>query len=162
MPGARWWKGRLSCLSWTEHAEALRQYAVTFLLYPYGRRADSHTAMTQALEIAEAASATAVIPRILADLADDAFWCGDIREGFATLHRAQATAEAARDSAALLDVVVAESWYLLVMGNFARAEEVALRGLHAARRAGLAGWFRNTYPERLRLGPPRLAVPPAN
>jgi DNA-binding SARP family transcriptional activator/DNA-binding CsgD family transcriptional regulator len=129
----------------TEHAEALRQYAVTFLLYPYGRRADSHTALTQALEIAEAASATAVIPRILADLADDAFWCGEIREGFATLHRARATAEAAGDSAALLNVAVAESWYLLVMGNFARAEEVALRGLHAARRAGLAGWFRNTY-----------------
>jgi hypothetical protein len=54
-------------------------------------------------------------------------------------------AQGCGDSAALLDVAVAESWYLLVMGNFARAEEVALRGLHAARRAGLAGWFRNTF-----------------
>ena len=50
-----------------------------------------------------------MIPRILADLADDAFWCGEIREGFATLHRARAAAEAAGDDAALLEVAVAES-----------------------------------------------------
>jgi DNA-binding CsgD family transcriptional regulator len=39
---------------------------------------------------------------------------------------------------ALLAVDTNESFFMLVSGAFARAEEVALRGLHTARRAGLA------------------------
>ena len=128
-----------------EHAEALVQYAQTFLLGAYGRLDESHTALIRALEIAEAAGATAVIPLALAKLAGDAFGSGQIQEGFAALHRARVAAEAASDSAALLEVAIHESWFLIVMCNFASAEEVALRGLHAARRAGLDGWFRHTY-----------------
>ena len=60
---------------------------------------------------------------------------------FANFHRARAAAEAAGDDAALLDVAMVESDTLLQMANFASAEEVALRGLHAARRVGLDGWF---------------------
>ena len=127
-----------------EHAEALVQYAAT-TLSTYRHWEDGCAALDQALEIAGAASATAVIPLVLAKLAGLTFSRGKIQEGFATLHRARAAAETAGDSAALLELAVHESWYLLVMGNFASAEEVALRGLRAARRAGLDSWFRTTY-----------------
>jgi DNA-binding CsgD family transcriptional regulator len=124
-----------------EHAEALVQYASIFLLHTWGFREDSQAALTRALEIAEAAGATAVIPRILASLAGDAFLRGQVQEGFAALHRGRTVAEAARDAAALMWLAVSESDALLKTGRYSRAEEVALRGLHAARSAGLDRWF---------------------
>jgi DNA-binding CsgD family transcriptional regulator len=127
-----------------EHAEALVQFAAT-TMSTYQHWEDGCAALNRALEIAEAASATAVIPLVLVRLAGVKFSRGKIQEGFATLHRARAAAETAGDSAALLELAVHESWYSLVMGNFASAEEVALRGLRAARRAGLDSWFRTTY-----------------
>jgi len=54
------------CPPSAEHAEALLRYARTFLLGACGRREDHRAALTRALEIAEAAGATGVIPRILA------------------------------------------------------------------------------------------------
>jgi DNA-binding CsgD family transcriptional regulator len=127
-----------------EHAEALVQYAHVFLLHAYGRREDSHIALTRALQIAEAAGATGVIPRILAFLAEDALLRGQIQEGFATLHRGRAVAEATGDSEALMWLAQYESDAFLILGNPASGEEAALRGLHAARRAGLASWFHAT------------------
>jgi DNA-binding CsgD family transcriptional regulator/tetratricopeptide (TPR) repeat protein len=124
-----------------EHAEALVQYASIFLLHTWGFREDSRAALTRALEIAEAAGATAVIPRILASLAGDAFLRGQVEEGFAALHRGRAAAEATGDAAALMWLAVSECDALLKTGCFSRAEEVALRGLHAARRDGLDRWF---------------------
>jgi tetratricopeptide (TPR) repeat protein len=128
-----------------EHAEALVQYANIFLLHARGRLEDSHAALTRALQIAEAAGATAVIPRILSFLADNACIRGQLEEGFAAIARGKAVAEAAGDDAALLDVAVRESDTLWCVGEFASAAEVALRGLHAARQAGLDGWFQATY-----------------
>jgi DNA-binding CsgD family transcriptional regulator len=124
-----------------EHAEALLQYARTFLLGAYGRREDYRMALTRALQIAEAAGATGVVPRILARTPADPQDPGAVQWTFAQLHRARAAAEAAGDDAALLEVAMVESDTLLQMASFASAEEVALRGLHAARRAGLDGWF---------------------
>ena len=124
-----------------EHAEALLQYARTFLLGAYGRWEDHRMALTRALQIAEAAGATGVIPRILARIPADAQDPSAVQWMFAKFHRARAAAEAAGDDAALLDVAMVESDTLLQMANFASAEEVALRGLHAARRVGLDGWF---------------------
>jgi DNA-binding CsgD family transcriptional regulator len=128
-----------------EQAEALFQYAVTFLMEAYGRFEDHCAALTRALQIAEAVGATAVIPRILARLPVDAQVPGVVQEKFARLHRARAVAEAAGDDAALVEVAVVESNTLLQLASFASAEDVGLRGLHAARRAGLDSWFRATY-----------------
>jgi DNA-binding CsgD family transcriptional regulator len=127
-----------------EHAHALLQYAHVFLLHAYGRREDSRAALTRALEIAEAVDATGVIPRILAFLAEDALLRGQIQEGFATLHRGQAVAAATGDSEALMWLAQYESDAFLILGNLASGEQAALRGLHAARRAGLASWFHAT------------------
>jgi DNA-binding CsgD family transcriptional regulator len=128
-----------------EQAEALLQYANIFLLHARGRLEDSRAALTRALQIAEAAGATAVIPRILSFLSNNACIRGQLEEGFAAIARGRAVAEAAGDDAALLEVAVRESDALLCVGDFAAAAEGALRGLHAARQAGLDGWFQATY-----------------
>jgi DNA-binding CsgD family transcriptional regulator len=124
-----------------EHAEALYQYAFTFLMYAYGRWEEHVAALNRALQIAEAAGATGVIPRILAVIPpSDVKGPGAVREKFATLRRARTAAKAAADDAALVRVDVVESHWLLQTASFASAEEVALRGLRAARRAGLGSW----------------------
>jgi DNA-binding CsgD family transcriptional regulator len=120
-----------------EHAEALHWYAFHFLLYVYGRWEDGVAAQARALQIAEAAGATGMIPRILARTSPPD---GTVQAKLAMLHRARAAAEAAADDAALVVVDVTESHVLLQTASFARAEEVALRGLRAARRAGLGSW----------------------
>ena len=127
-----------------EHAEALFQYAIGFLLNAYGRFEDHRAALTQALQIAEAANASAVVPRILARIPIDAQDPGAVLQVIAKFHRSRAAAEAAGDDAALLEVAVDESDVFLQMASFTRAEEVALHGLQAARRAGLDSWFRAT------------------
>jgi DNA-binding CsgD family transcriptional regulator len=123
-----------------QHAEALLQHANTFLLHARGRGHDSWAALNRALQVAEAASATAVIPRILADLALLSFFVHPVEEGFATLARGRALADATGDGEALLRLAARESDALLKTGSFAKAADVALRGLHAARQAGLGGW----------------------
>jgi DNA-binding CsgD family transcriptional regulator len=124
-----------------EHAEALLEYADVFLLIGFGRREDSRAALNQALGIAEAASATAVIPRVLGLLALHAFLGGQVAEGFATLHRARAVAEAAGDSEAPVWLAVHESDALAQVGDLESGAQVALRGLRAARKAGLDAWL---------------------
>ena len=52
-----------------DHANALLDYATIFLLYAEDRLQASRTALNRALEIAEAAGATALIPRILSVIA---------------------------------------------------------------------------------------------
>jgi DNA-binding CsgD family transcriptional regulator len=120
-----------------EHAEALSTYG-TFLVNSYGRWQDNHTLQIRAAEIAEAAGATAVLGLCLAQLAGYEFFASDAEEWFATFQRARRAADATGDSMAVLAVDTNESFFMLVSGDFARAEEVALRGLRAARRAGLA------------------------
>src|SRR5262249_9221431 len=65
-----------------EHAEALLQYARTFLLGAYGRWDDHVAALTRALVIAEAAGATGMIPRILIRIPDDPREPGAVEKAF--------------------------------------------------------------------------------
>jgi tetratricopeptide (TPR) repeat protein len=119
-----------------DHAEAWLRYADMFVFHAEGRREPTRIALNRALEIAEAAGATALIPRILAWLTADAFFRGQTGEGLAILDRGRALAEAAGDGQALLRVAVTESDALLRLGKFQAAAEVGLRGLQAARQAG--------------------------
>jgi len=123
-----------------DHADALLDYATIFLLFAAGRLQASRTALDRALEIAEAAGGTALIPRVLASLAAVAFVRGQVEEGFAALERGWALARAARDGPALVWLAVNESDALLKLARFQRAADVASRGLDDARQAGLEAW----------------------
>jgi DNA-binding CsgD family transcriptional regulator/tetratricopeptide (TPR) repeat protein len=127
-----------------DHAEALFEYGNYFLLFGQGRHEDSRAALNQALEIAEAAGATALIPRILSVLASHELQSGQVGDGLALLARARALAEAARDGASIVLVDVFETNALMVMARFETAAAMALTGLQAARQAGLAGYWNTT------------------
>jgi DNA-binding CsgD family transcriptional regulator len=123
-----------------DHADALLDYATIFLLYVERRPQASLAALYRALEIAEAAGATAMIPRILSVIAFCTFVRGQVSEGFATLERGWALAGAAQDGPALVWLAINESDALLKLARFEGAAETASRGLDAARQAGLASW----------------------
>ena len=128
-----------------EHADALLVYSNSFLLHIEERPQASHTALNRALEIAEAAGATALIPRTLSRIAAVAFLDGRVEEGFATLDRGWALARAAQDAPALVWLAGKESDALLKLGRFQRAAEVASRGFDDARQAGLEAWKVASY-----------------
>ena len=119
-----------------DHAEAWLRYADMFVFHAEGRREPTRTALNRALEIAEAAGATALISRVLAWLAADAFFRGQTGDGLAILDRGRALAEAAGDGQAVLRLAVHECDALLRLGKFQQVAEVALRGLQAARQVG--------------------------
>jgi DNA-binding CsgD family transcriptional regulator/tetratricopeptide (TPR) repeat protein len=123
-----------------DHADALLDYATIFLLYVERRPQASLAALHRALEIAETAGATAMIPRILSATAFCTFVRGQVDEGFAILERGWALARASRDGPALVWLAVNESYSLLKLARFQQAAEVASRGLDAARQAGLESW----------------------
>ncbi len=124
----------------SDHADALLDYTTIFLLYAEERVQAGRAALDRALEIAEAAGATALIPRTLSVIAFTAFVRGQVQEGFAALERGWAFARAARDGPALVWLAVNESGALLKLGQFQRAADVASRGLDDARQAGLQSW----------------------
>src|SRR5271166_4532423 len=124
----------------SDHADALLDYASIFLLFAEGRVQASVAALDRALEIAEAAGATALIPRILPVIAEGAFVRGQVEEGFAALERGWALARAARDGPALVRLAINESDALLKLAQLQNAADVALRGLDIARQAGLEAW----------------------
>jgi DNA-binding CsgD family transcriptional regulator/tetratricopeptide (TPR) repeat protein len=123
-----------------DYADALLDYATIFLLFAEGRPQASRTVLDRALEIAEAAGATALIPRVLASLAAVAFVSGQVEDGLAALERGWALARAAREGPALVWLAVNESDALLKLAQFQRAADVASLGLDAARQAGLEAW----------------------
>src|SRR6516165_9776368 len=123
-----------------DHADALLDYATIFLLFVERRPQASLAALGRALEIAETAGATAMIPRILSATAFCTFVRGQVDEGFAILARGWALARASRDGPALVWLAVNESYSLLNLARYQRAAEVALAGLAAARQAGLESW----------------------
>lgn len=123
-----------------DHADALLDYATIFLLYVERRPQASLAALRRALEIAEAAGAVAMIPRILSAIAFCTFVRGQVEEGFATLERGWALARAAHDGPALVWLAINESDALLKLARFQGAAETASRGLDDARQAGLASW----------------------
>jgi DNA-binding CsgD family transcriptional regulator len=98
------------------------------------------SALNRALQIAEAASAAALIPSILAVVAMDAILRGHVEDGFASIKRGWALAQAAGDGVASLRLAVNESQALLNTARFQSAADAALRGLAAADQAGLATW----------------------
>jgi tetratricopeptide (TPR) repeat protein len=84
-----------------DHANALFDYGNIFLRYGEERLQDSASALNRALQIAEAADATTLIPRILSAIAYDAFTRGRIEDGFAILARGWALALTSRHAPAL-------------------------------------------------------------
>ena len=130
----------------SDHTNALLDYTTIFLLYREERLQAGRTALDRALEIAEAAGATALIPRTLSVIAFTAFVRGQVEEAFAALERGWVLARASRDGPALMWLAGNESGALLKLGRFQRAAEVASRGLDDARQAGCspgiwpAGW----------------------
>ena len=124
----------------SDHADALLDYAIIFLLYVERRPRASLAALHRALEIAETAGATAMIPRILSVTAFCTFVRGQVEEGFAILERGWALARASGDGPALVWLAVNESHSLLNLARYQRAAEVALAALDAARQAGLESW----------------------
>jgi len=123
-----------------EHAEALLDYARIFLQYGEERLKAGRTALDRALEIAEAAGATALIPRILSVIALAAFVDGQVEEGLAAQERGWAVARASRDGPALVWLATNESEALLKLSQYQRAADAASRGLDAAGQAGLQSW----------------------
>ena len=129
----------------SDHAEALLDYANAFLLYLEERPEASRKATNRALEIAEAAGATALIPRTLCKIAHGAFLRGEVEEGFAGLERGWVLARAARDGAGLVWLAAQESDALLKLAQCQRAADVASRGLDDARQSGLQSWRVASY-----------------
>jgi ATP/maltotriose-dependent transcriptional regulator MalT len=123
-----------------DHADALLDYANIFLLHAEERLPATRMALNRALEIAEAAGATSLIPRILSVIALAAFRRGSVEDGLANLQRGWALARDAQDGPALLWLAVNESDALLKLAQFQRAADVASRGVDAARKAGLQSW----------------------
>ena len=123
-----------------DHAQALFDYATFFFLFVKEPLRARIAALNRALEVAEAAGATALIPRTLSAIAFAEFMRGQVEEGFATLERGWALARAAGDGPGLVYLAGYESDMLLKLAQFQRAAEVASRGLDAARQAGLEAW----------------------
>ena len=124
----------------SDHAEALLDYANTFLWWAEEQLQASRTALNRALEIAEAAGATPLIPRIVSIIAGVAFMHGQVEDGFAALERGWALARVAQDAPALVWLAGNESDALLKLGQFQRAADVASRGFDTARQSGLHSW----------------------
>jgi DNA-binding CsgD family transcriptional regulator/tetratricopeptide (TPR) repeat protein len=124
-----------------DHAEAWMDYGQLFMFHAEGRLEAGLTAVNRALEIAEAAGATAVISRCQPHLAAFAFDRGEVEEGFTTVHVGRALAQDAREDQALLGLAIIESDALVKLGRFDDAAQAALRGLQAARQSGLGASF---------------------
>ena len=129
-----------------DHAMARFDYADILLNWGGGWNQPSvPAALNRALEIAEAVGATALIPRILALFAGDAFRRGHIEDGLALLDQGWALARASQDGPALVRLAAVESDALLKLAKFQRAAEVALHGLGSARQAGLEASLPATF-----------------
>ena len=123
-----------------EHAEALFYYG-HYLFTGEGRHEEGIRVIRRGLAIAEAAGATALIPRMQPLLAFDLFLAGQIDEGFAVLRRGRALAESAGDGEACVLIDVYESDALLKTARVTEAAEVALTGLASARQAGCEAFW---------------------
>ncbi len=127
-----------------DQAEAWLDYADMFLWSAGGWSDGTAPALSRALKIAEATGATALIPRVLARMASNAFRRGQVEEGFAVLERGWILARAADDRSALVWLAANESDALLKLARFAKAAEVAMRALGTAREAGVQASWRAT------------------
>jgi DNA-binding CsgD family transcriptional regulator len=126
-----------------EHAEALFYYG-HFLFVGQGRVEEGIDAVNRGLEIAEAAGATALIPRLLSMFAYHKFLQGQMDEGFTVLRRCQALTGSAGDTEAGILIDIYESDALLKTARFAEAADVARCRLRDARQAGLEDFWNST------------------
>jgi DNA-binding CsgD family transcriptional regulator len=125
-----------------EHAAARFDYALTFLhSAEKGTKANLRALLHRALEVAEAAEATSLIPSILTGLAYESFLSGQVEAGRAILDRARALARTSGDGRALLRQAIAESDMQLKLAEFRGAAEVGRIGVTALRQAGLEASF---------------------
>jgi ATP/maltotriose-dependent transcriptional regulator MalT len=125
-----------------EHAQAWFDYSN--MQFAAGSEDGRTPALNRALEIAEAANATVLIPAILAVIASEALARGEVEEWSAVIQRARSLAEASEGGAALVWLAVNESDALQKQAKFTSAADVALRAIEAARRAGLEAWYAST------------------
>jgi tetratricopeptide (TPR) repeat protein len=125
------------CPPSADKAEAWWGYATFFLFHAEGRLEASRTALTRALEIADATDAIALTARILSGLAVTAFLRGRVDEGFSFLDQGSILAGACGDDLAGLWLAATRSDSLLTIGRFQDAVQLAHRDLHAARQAGI-------------------------
>ena len=117
-------------------AEAWYRYGSVFPATGAGDRESSQQALQRAVQIAEQASAAALIPQCLVSLADHALVRGEIDEALALLGKAQAGAEDCGDGRAIVWAAMIESFVLGLSGRTEASIEVALAGLRAARQLG--------------------------
>jgi DNA-binding CsgD family transcriptional regulator len=127
-----------------DQAEAWLDYARISLWSAGGWSEDTLPALKRALKIAEAAGATALIPRVQARIAANAFHRGEVEEGLAALKQGWALARAADDASAMVWLAASESDGLLKLARYSGAIEVALGTLGTARQAGLQDSWRAT------------------
>jgi tetratricopeptide (TPR) repeat protein len=125
-----------------EHAKAWYWYAVYFLEHYEGARPEEIvTALNRALEVAEAAGAATLTPRILGLLAVESFFRGEVEDGFGLLARARSLPEASRDAWAVLTLAIIENLALFSLGRLEEATRVGLRGVEDAHRLGVGSSF---------------------
>jgi DNA-binding CsgD family transcriptional regulator/tetratricopeptide (TPR) repeat protein len=123
-----------------EHAQAWYGYAYAFLWHGgEGPREEILAALERALDVAEAAGAATLIPRIHCDRALQSFLHGAVEEGFRLLARARSEPEASRDALSVLRIAVTESDVMLKTGKLEAATRAGLRGVAAVKRTGLEG-----------------------
>jgi len=116
-----------------EHAMAWFWYAALFL--QEASPAEVLAALDRSLEVAEAAGATTIMPRILSGLAHRSFLRGEVEEGFRLLAKARDVPN--QDAWSVGTIAVFESDALLKVGRLEEATRVALRGDEVVRHEGL-------------------------
>jgi DNA-binding CsgD family transcriptional regulator len=116
-----------------EHSMAWYWYAALFL--QEAPPAEVLAALDRSLEIAEAAAAATLMPRILSGLAHQSFLRGEVEEGFRLLAKARNLPD--QDAWSVGTLAVFESDALLKVGKLEEATRVALRGDEVVRREGL-------------------------
>jgi ATP/maltotriose-dependent transcriptional regulator MalT len=124
-----------------DQAEAWLTYGFEFLLTGQGQVKASVAAFSRAREIAQAAGATALLPRILPWLGNAVCCRGHVDEGLVLVRQGRALAEDSADGQALLWAVYCESEILHWLAKFDEAASIALSGLQAARQAGREASF---------------------
>jgi DNA-binding CsgD family transcriptional regulator/tetratricopeptide (TPR) repeat protein len=120
-----------------EHADAWFQYTFFFLIEGGGRHHEEIlAALNRGLEIAKAAGAATLIPRILSLLAIESFERGEVEDGFRLLAQARSEPEASRDASTVIVLAANESSALLALGRLEDGTRTGLRGFDDARKLG--------------------------
>jgi hypothetical protein len=125
-----------------EHAKAWFFYAIEYLMHAEGEGPEEiDAALNRALEVAEAAGASTLMPQILSVLAYNSCMRGEVEEGFRLLARARSEPEASSNPSAVLWLSGTDSDVLLKVGRLEEATRVGLRYIEAVRQLGVGNTF---------------------